>query len=221
MIQAAHGRTSLGISGRNLTKNRDGSRTTHHINRRVTQSIFRAFDFATAIGSPLNLYVVLNLLERDEATAAELFARVRHKYRDWLNYKGKIAPEAATPPAYVYTLENPSGAHPHVNWALYIPPQLQAEFERKLPRWLEKVQGECRPHDCHVQSINQRFSKRLAKYVVKATEAGYVKHFFLEEVASDQGKILGKRAGVSPSLGHVARREVGFKPARNRWRKAA
>ncbi len=40
------------------------------INRRVTQSIFRAFDFGDRIAIFPNLYVVINLRERPEAATA-------------------------------------------------------------------------------------------------------------------------------------------------------
>lgn len=69
-------------------------RQSEHINRRVTQSVFRAFDYALEIGSPLNLYVVINLHETMKVSAAAIFKAIRHKYRDWLNYRTKKAQSA-------------------------------------------------------------------------------------------------------------------------------
>ncbi len=125
-----------------MTKNvGGGTRTTTHINRRVTQSIFRGVDFSAAIGRPLNNYVVIHLHESPAAAAATLFERIRHKFRDWWNRHAKKDVAAQLPPPlYTYTLENPNGA-PHVNWVIHIPASLQAEFEAKLPRWVERVQG--------------------------------------------------------------------------------
>lgn len=214
--------TPLGISGRKAPKNREGYRATNHINRRVTQSIFRAFDFATSIGTPMNLYVVINLHETARASAVTIFSSIRHKYRDWLNYKSKKVWGAPVKPAYIYAIENPGDQNPHANWAVYIPAELEDEFHRKLPRWVEKAQGECGPFDVHVQEINQDYAKRLAKYVVKATDPAFTAHFHLQGIAAAQGVVYGKRAGVSPSLGHTIRREAGFKPVRRfYWRKAA
>lgn len=195
---------------------------TPHIKRRVTQSIFRAFDFAAAKGTPLNLYVVINLHESDAACATTIFDRVRHKYRDWLNYRTRNDPAGPLPPLYVYTVENPSGDHHHVNWALHIPAKHRAAFEQRLPRWIEKTQGVCGPRDNHVASINSDRAKRLAKYIVKGTDPAFIRHFYLEGVHVPQGDVWGKRAGVSPSLGATARRDASFRPRRQtNWKLAA
>jgi hypothetical protein len=132
-------------------------RQSSHINRRVTQSVFRAFDYALEIGSPLNLYIVINLHETMKVSAAAVFEAIRHKYRDWLNYRTKKRSLGIVPPMYIYAMENPSGTHPHVNWALHVPDDLRAEFEAKLPRWIEKAQGKCGPSDCVVQGGTSRF----------------------------------------------------------------
>jgi hypothetical protein len=212
----------LGIGGSKASKNRSGYKATTHINRRVTQSIFRAFDYAAAIGSPLNLYVVVNLHETMAKCAATIFADIRHRFRDWLYYRRRKGCENTPRPAYIYALENPNDAHPHANWAIHIPPELEAEFRRKLPQWVMKAQGACGSHDCHVQPINQDYAKKLAKYIVKATDPAFIAHFHLADEAADQGTIYGKRAGVSPSLGHAVRREANFRPQRRTyWQRAA
>lgn len=213
---------SLGIGGSKASKNNNGYRPTAHISRRVTQSIFRAFDYAKAIGTPLTLYVVINLHETMAKCAASIFADVRHRFRDWLYYRRRKGQGGTPAPAYIYALENPNDAHPHANWAIHIPPELEAEFRRKLPQWVMKSQGVCGIHDCHVQPINQDYAKKLAKYIVKATDPAFVAHFHLGDEAADQGTIYGKRAGVSPSLGHAVRREANFRPQRrNYWQRAA
>lgn len=214
-------RRYLGIGGSNTSKNRGGYRATAHINRRVTQSIFRAFDYAKEIGTPLTLYAVINLHETPSIAAASIFADIRHRYCDWLYYRRKK--DAGTPkPAYIYALENPDNAHPHANWAIHIPPELEEAFRRKLPQWVARAQGYCGPHDCHVQPIHQDYAKKLAKYIVKATDPAFIAHFHLSNEAADQGTIYGKRAGVSPSLGHAVRREANFRPQRRTyWQRAA
>ena len=204
---------------------RQEKRLTAHINRRVTQSVFRAFDYATAIGTPLNLYAVINLHETVAASATTIFEIVRHKYRDWLNYRSKRRPEGVAPPMYVYAMENPSGDHPHVNWAIHVPEGLRSEFEAKLPRWIARAQGHCGHSDCVIQPIKQDTHKTLAKYIVKGTDPNFIGHFYLENVHAAQGQIWGKRAGVSPSLGATVRKVVNFKPRRRQpqedWRAAA
>jgi len=208
---------SLGIGGFKASKNTGGYKATSHINRRVTQSIFRAFDYAEEIGTPLNLYVVVNLRGTDSQSTATIFSEIRHRFRDWLYYKRHTKSEIGLKPSYIYALENPRDQHPHANWAVHIPPELESEFRRKLPVWVMGVQGVCGIHDCDVQPINPNYAKRLAKYIVKGTDPLYVAHFYLTDEANDQGTIYGKRAGVSTSLGHAVRRDANFRPQRRTY----
>jgi hypothetical protein len=213
---------SLGIGGYKASKTTIGSRPTACINRRVTQSIFRAFDYAKAIGAPLNLYVVLNLHETASKAATTIFSDIRHRYRDWLSYISRKQWGVLAKPAYIYALENPGGTHPHANWAVHIPVGFQDDFIKKLPLWLAKAQGHCGISDCDVQTINQDYAKKLAKYIVKATDPAFIDHFHLTAEACDQGTIYGKRAGVSPSLGHAVRRAAQFRSGRRTyWSQAA
>lgn len=191
-------------------------RRTEHIGRRVTQSIMRAFDFAQEIGRPLNCYVVIHLREDESQAATTAFSIIRHRFRDWLSYKAKKGGVSISPD-YIYAFENPDDDDvPHVNWALHVPEQYRDEFERKLRRWVEKVQGPIGPFDIDVQPITQSHAKRLAKYICKGTQADFIAHFHLEDVAAPQGEIWGKRAGVSPSIGTSMRKEAGFRPRRGR-----
>lgn len=181
----------------------------------MSQSIFRAFDYAIAIGTPLNIYVVIVLIDRATKSAAAVFADIRQRYRNWLSYRLKKAGREGEAPAYIYAIENPNGNH-HANWAVHIPPGLEQEFLAKLPRWIERAQGECRPYDLKACPIKQSHAKRLAKYIVKGTDPAFVDHFFLTDLAAPQGEVWGKRAGVSPSLGHSARKAAAFHPGRGR-----
>lgn len=203
-----------------MTKNAVGkARCTTHINRKVTQSIFRAFDFAAALGQPLNRLIVIHLNETEKAASTTIFEKIRHKYRDWLTYKNKKT-SARIEPMYVYTFENPRNECPHVNWAVHIPDELIEEFSKKLPGWVEKVQGPITPHTIWQDAIPASHAKRIAKYMAKGTDPIYLGHFYLEELHEQhgpQGTVWGKRAGVSPALGESARRAVGFRPRRRRY----
>ena len=188
-------------------------RPTTHINRRVTQSMFRAFDFADAIGQPLNVYVVINLRETAAASAATQFERVRHKFRDWLCRRAKQA-GMTLPPAYVYAHENPSG-RAHVNWALHVPDALRPEFEKKLERWINRVLGGCNRFTYSCKTIARR-AKTLAKYIAKGTDPAFVDHFHLADFHVPQGLVWGKRAGVSAAIGPSARKRVNYRPRRGK-----
>lgn len=202
-----------------MSKSSNGSaRQTTHISRRVVASIFKAFDFAAQIGMPLNRYVVINLRDTPEQGATSAFTRIRHKYRDWLDYRRKRDGEDYVP-AYVYAHENPDDSFPHANWALHVPIHLQAEFALKLPRWVAAVVGDVGPFDVYNGPITAERAKRLAKYIAKGVDPEFVRHFHLGEINDEegpQGICYGKRAGVSPSLGAAARRAAGFTTKRGR-----
>lgn len=189
-------------------------RETTHISRKLVQNIFRAFDYARARDIPLNLYVVINLIETDAQSAASLFEAIRHKYRDWLSYHSRKIDERI-PPMYVFTCEALSS--PHVNWVLRVPPFLLDEFERKLPKWIAKVQA-VRPFDLHFQRLERGGPyKSLANYVCKGCDPTFIDHFHLSDLREkngDQGTFWGKRAGVSPSLNKSMRDAYGYNPRR-------
>jgi hypothetical protein len=187
---------------------------TVHVNRRVTQSGFRAFDFAHAEGRQLNTYVVINLREDVMLGAVTAFSRIRHKFRDWLTYRANKS-GLHLPPVYVYVFENPTGSL-HVNWAVHVPDGMQAEFRGKLEKWLTRTQGTARPYDINIQPIVPSYAKYLAKYIFKGTDPAYVQHFFLQEVHAPQGSVHGKRAGISQAVGIKARQRANFHPRRSR-----
>jgi hypothetical protein len=187
-------------------------RETEHINRRVTQSAFRAFDYAKVAGPRLNTYVVINIRDTAERGATTAFEKIRHKFRDWLGRRAKLA-GADVPPIYVFAFENPNGLI-HVNWAVHIPEKLATEFSAKLPKWVEKVQGKVEPFDIDIQPVESNYDKRLAKYIFKGTDPHFVTHFHLQDIHEPQGKIWGRRAAVSQAIGIRARKKAGFKPVR-------
>jgi hypothetical protein len=163
---------------------------------------------------PLNLYVVINLNETDAHVAATLFEMIRHKYRDWLSYQTRNI-DGHIPPMYVFTFEG--APQPHVNWVLRVPPFLLEEFERKLPKWVAKVQN-LRPYDIHFQRLERGGPyKSLANYICKGCHPDFIEHFHLTELHAkhgDQGAFWGKRAGVSPSLNKSMRDAYGYNPKR-------
>lgn len=207
--------TVYSIGGLNMTKNTGPRRRTQHINRRTTQSIFRAADHATTIGGPLNTYVVINFPETGDETATRMFTDIRHKFRDWLTYHARKDHAPGLPPLYVFSFENP-GAVPHVNWVIHVPPALRDEFKHKLLRWVDRVHPTRRPFDVSAQAITSGTSKSVVKYIMKGTDPGYIDHFFLRRVYAPQGEIIGKRAGLSAALGPASRKKAGLLPAFHR-----
>lgn len=197
------------------------SQVTNHLNRHSAENICHAIDYAKYLNRPLNLYVVLNLNEAAAGlTATKIFEKVRHKYRDWNNYRQKQAADAAEPPYYVYTHERPDDQHPHVNWMVHIPANLHDEFIKKLVGWLRKAQGVVGNFDIDVQLVDPTTDKTLAKYIIKGTDERYVPYLHLEQYAQPQGIVWGRRGTASPALGRKARKGAGFVPKRdrNKWK---
>lgn len=182
-------------------------RPTTHITRKVVQSIFRAFDFAEVRGSAFNIYVVINLTESERAGAAAQFEVIRHKYRDWLAYLRRKGATGARP-IYTFSFEAPDGHH-HVNWTLHIPPHLLDAFRQRLDKWVQRACGGHGPFDIDCQPITANH-KALAKYLMKGVDPEFVGHFHLQKVHAPQGLFVGKRAGMSPSLGKAARDAVHY-----------
>jgi hypothetical protein len=196
-------------------KSQSGIRRTTHISHRVTQSGFRAFDYAIATDRPLNKFIVIHLRDDTEQCAGASFSKVLHKFRDWLAYQSKRL-RMKVSPIYVFTLENPNGSV-HVNWALHVPKSLHSEFEKKIMGWVTKVQKEIGPYTVKVKDIDQSYAKRLAKYIFKGTDPRYVVHFHLYDLHAPQGEVWGRRAGISQAIGRKARKRAGFLPGRRSY----
>lgn len=195
---------------------------TDHISRHTAENICHAFDYAKYIGKPLNFYVVINFRDlSDGKSPVGAFEAIRHKCRCWLSYKKKNG-QPSTKPVYVYSHENPNGM-PHVNWVLHIPHGLEDEFRAKLDQWLAKVLGGIGHYDLDIQIVDPNTDKVLAKYVIKGTDTAYVPYLHLQQVASPQGRVWGRRATTSPSISRSARKKASFIPKRDRhkWKQGA
>lgn len=189
---------------------------TDYITRKMTQNIFRSFDYAKASNVAFNKFIVLHLHETDAQSACTIFQKIRHKYRDWLSYHCRATGRRIAP-MYTYSFEAPG--KPHINWVLNVPPELLEEFLDKLPKWIVRVQGPLGPYDLRVKDINPHAYKQMANYIVKGCDPAFVDHFYLGELYAKhgpQGAFWGRRAGVSPALNRGARDLAGYDPRRRR-----
>lgn len=192
------------------------------LNRHPAENICHAFDFAKFIGRPLNNYVVINFDDTAALYGGTTFRKVVHKFRDWFNRRTKQLYGNCLPPAFIYSLENPNG-QVHANWVVNVPPELQAEFEKKHRRWVRKAQGDIRRYDVAIFKVDPHTDKSLAKYVIKGIDGNFISYLHMQEYASPQGRIWGRRAGVSPSISRTARNKAGFvaKQHRHQWKRRA
>ena len=186
------------------------ARTTEWLNRRQATGFMAAHRFAEASGRPLNLCVTLNLSHTacDSTRASELFERIRdNHFTRWLRYQSEKARKQHRagfgPPVYTWVIEAKDG-YPHVHWNLHLHPSLQREFPQKVEKWLEKVAGEIVKPLGAVHSMKITHSNGMAKYCMKGIDPYQAKAKFIRPEA--QGTVVGKRCGVSESLGPAARR---------------
>lgn len=160
-----------------MPKTRRSRRETHHINRRTTQHIYRAFDVAKARGDALIHYIVLHLGSAGQEDQAEAVGALIEKFRVWLAHKHTKGLDVGMPD-YALTIEAP-GKTVHMNWAVRVPAGFEDEFSRKLNRWAERVCGPMKPAALHIARIDPLGYKSLANYMLKGTDELYVPHFHL------------------------------------------
>jgi hypothetical protein len=185
------------------------TRWSAHVNKRQGSNFLKAVSFADEMGRPLNTFVTLNLHHTPcppEAVSAA-FERLRdNHFTRWLRHRSKTSRGGFGPPAYVWCVENASG-HTHVHWLVHVPKPLRRAFEERLPRWVEAVAGAVHSaaNAIHVEPADR--PSGLARYMMKGIHPGVAKFYKIDHVA--QGRVQGKRCGISESLGPAAQ---------SRWR---
>lgn len=197
-----------------------GAGYTEHLNRHPAENICHGFDFAAYIGHPLNNYITINFDDESSDHSGAIFRAIRHKFRDWLNRRTKQLYGAALPPMYVYTHENPNG-HAHCNWVVHVPPELQAEFDQKRQRWIERAHKNVRRYDVKAKPVDPATAKTLCKYIIKGIDSRFISYLHLHDYAAPQGRVWGRRAGTSEAIGRAARQAAGFRAKRDRGKQRA
>ena len=173
-----------------------------YIKKRKAQNVFNAFELTEWLGCPYNLVVVIHLEDTLEKSANTAFREILQKYRVWQNYKSKKLGLGLSP-SYSFAHENPNN-NPHVHLVFYIPEELISEFKRKLPVWVEKVQGPIGPKTVKCSRIDHYSYKSIANYMMKGIEPEHVDRFNLRPYVDKkgfQGVVHGQRAGFSRNSG--------------------
>lgn len=186
-----------------------------HIDQRQAENFCLAINWATAIGRPLNRFVTINFAHTDcpPDLVSAAFERLRdNHFSPWLYYLSIHRPNLGHP-THVWVIESARGmAHAlpasnhmvHVHWLLHLPLGLDTEFVIRLPNWLATVVPG--PHFDPVNAIdvkNVYDLPRLQRYMLKGLDPRCAPVFGVK--ARSQGIIVGKRCGVSRSLGPAAR----------------
>ena len=180
-------------------------RTSSFINRKQASNILKAQRFADEIGLPLVVYATVNFAHTGcrAGDVSKAFEKLRdNHFAPWLRRRPRPRIAQIDPPAYVWVIENAAG-QTHVHWQLHLPERLVAPFREVLPRWVEKVTMEITATEaCHVQRADR--PRGATVYMMKGIDPRCAKAYRIRPEA--QGNVVGKRCGMSKSLGPTARR---------------
>ena len=185
-----------------------------HIKKRKAQMLLNSFNFARYLETPINHFIVINLVSTSHQHSTTAFRKIINKYSRWLEYKRRKGITNCIP-TYVFTHENPTGNNPHVNIGIHVPDELKIEFERKLNNWIATTQGELTDCTLSCRDIDNGKDMNVAYYMIKGVEPEYLDYFKIPQQHQEkgpQGTIYGTRAGFSRSLGPVAMKAAKFNP---------
>ena len=196
------------------------SRATECITIATASNIRVATNAAEAMGLPLTHFVTITfaLTACGTEKGVRAFAKLRNAYfNKWVARKRVKASWTPTQPAHIWVFENPDDFL-HTHWAVHIPAGAEAEFMRKLYRWLEIVTGgplgegalDVRPVDD---------ASRLALYMLKGADERYTQYSRIRH--EPQGTMQERRCGVSRALNRTARKEAGINGQRMRGKNRA
>jgi hypothetical protein len=203
-------------------------RLSDSIDRRQAANLQAAFHHAVtelpAIGCPLNQYAVsaFHYAEPWEVGRAFEVLRRNHLSR-WLRHHTG----GRTPPYFIWCIENaatPYGSNLHANLVVHIPRPLQAQFRMELPLWLARVTNTVAvpANAVHVQPVDDDRGglPGLKRYFLKGVAPELAARYGVERLQKEhgpQGLVLGKRCGVSQSLGPRAREQHTILSMDSRW----
>ena len=194
----------------------------NEIGYKATQSIYYASnEVADYIGYPLNTLVTINfsLADIDPALATDAFKFIRSdRMAKWAKRprKGQGAPFPLT---YAYAFENARGGQAfeeigpdlphniHVLWYVHVPPNRHLDFEGRLIEVLDEAAGHiCPTNAIRIDPVLE--DNGIAGYLIKGAKPPVAKRFGAAKKQSPQGRIIGKRTGVSQNIGPGARRAM-------------
>lgn len=190
--------------------------STTHIGQKAAQTNYHSAEQALRIGYPLTHLVTINyaLTNIKPAQATAAFSKLRCSYfNKWIQRPRRGAGRPAEP-TYVFSFENKQGDivyktmeegdphNVHVHWAVHVPANRLADFERRIWDWVGKTTGGIHGG---VSAIDVRPFKGTS-YIIKGANQGVLDIYGRGRKYSAQGIIVGRRADASRNLRPKARR---------------
>lgn len=189
-------------------------RRSHDINYKPASALWHAFNHATNTSRPFTLHVTLNFAHTNclpDDMTAQFRQLVGNKFGPWWRRPSRrlrLKPQGS--PAFSWVAENVNG-QPNIHWAVFVPPEREADFKKRLPVWLAAVTGgEINPAAINIKRIYNAVG--LRSYMLKGTGDVFARLAKIEQ--KPQGLVIGKRSGVSRSLHRTARGRENYKAGR-------
>jgi hypothetical protein len=205
-------------------------KTTSVISFAAGRSLYHACRYARPQGgwqsrngcppSNVSAPVALNLM----VTGQDHFAELRNqRFCRWLRTRCEQLGHSVAP-HYVYAREKN-----HVHWLVHVPEQLVEEFKKLVPRWItsleHKGKGSRKRAENHdpapdgaVLIERVRNSVAARKYLLKGISPRNAFRLGIKRV-EPQGIVVGRRSGVSRTLGATARKKAGYRAQPPFWQR--
>jgi hypothetical protein len=192
-----------------------GSALSSAIPRGLVADLIDATSFAEWRDFPLNRFVSIDL-DKLEMRPQEFVSSFLKRVGDWLRTN-------ASPVAYVWVLENPPRGRLNCHILVHIPDSLIKRFRPRHRGWCERAGVRWSKSLIRSQKVGIKpgTRDRALSSGERLEHTEYALSYMLKGADRDvcellrinwdaQGRIIGKRAGTSQSVGRKARLEAGY-----------
>lgn len=201
----AHGQVFTPIPGRGGARNR-ADRLTTTVSGRDAGKLRDAVERTFHSGLPFNRFTTVHWEAAGVADDLKATARLLKLITDWLRSRGRSA-------AFLWVRENGHRKGRHVHILLHLPPDLLRDFNRRQRKWLAACGARWRRGVLKSEPIGRSYEQalcggpdyganldRVVDYVLKGADRQTRERFGIER-SENGGAVVGKRCGVSQSLG--------------------
>ncbi len=204
----AHGRVFSPLPGRGGARNR-ADRVTTALSERDAGKVLAATARALQVGLPFNRFTTVHWDAAGVADGLKATGRLLKLIGDWLRSRERRA-------AFVWIREDGPNKGAHVHILLHLPPDLVEAFNGCQRGWLKACGAQWRKGVVKTRSIGRSYRQALGggpdylanlaqavDYVLKGADQRARVRFGIKRSEAG-GAVVGKRCGVSQSLGPAA-----------------
>jgi hypothetical protein len=201
---------------------------TTYITLQAARNALHATTYASVMGKPFNWSLNINCTILG-IPSDRVARRIGKQPGDWLGKRGEKMV------AWLYVRENPKD-NDNIHMALHVPMHLRKAFNKRQKGWVKKAAGISKSRrlpdrvlhneplgpkktgitDEVDQGILREHIRRYVTYMLKGSYPEVCDE--LQRTHEPQGKVIGKRLGMSASIAAGAREAAGFNPKSYRVR---